>query len=57
MSQRTTREDAVTQAIQTIEHRVNPDGTAEAIVAPYGSTGDQIVVELPGVADIPRAKS
>jgi preprotein translocase subunit SecD len=55
--ERTTREGAVTQAIQTIEQRVNPDGTAEAIVAPYGSTGDQIVVELPGVADIPRAKS
>jgi preprotein translocase subunit SecD len=55
--ERTTREGAVTQAIQTIEQRVNPDGTTEAVVAPYGSKGDQIVVQLPGVADIPRAKS
>ena len=47
----------MTQAIQTIERRVNPHGVSEPIVAPYGTTGDQIVVQLPGVADIPRAKS
>ena len=54
--QRTTREDAVTQALQTIERRVNEFGVSEPIVAPYGTTGDQIIVQLPGVTDITRAK-
>jgi preprotein translocase subunit SecD len=49
------RADAVTQALQTIERRVNEYGVSEPIVAPYGTSGDQIVVELPGVSDIARA--
>jgi preprotein translocase subunit SecD len=48
--------DAVTQALQTIERRVNEFGVSEPVVAPYGTTGDRIVVELPGVADVARAK-
>ena len=55
--ERTTREDAVTQALQTIERRVNEYGVAEPIVAPYGTSGDQIIVQLPGVDDINRAKT
>jgi preprotein translocase subunit SecD len=51
-----TREEAVRQALQTIDRRVNELGVAEPNIAPYGSTGDQIVVQLPGVADIPEAK-
>ena len=31
--------------------------SSEPIVAPYGTTGDQIVVQLPGVDDINRAKN
>jgi preprotein translocase subunit SecD len=50
------RNDAVTQALQTIERRVNELGVAEPIVAPYGVAGDQILVELPGVSDVNRAK-
>lgn len=50
------RREAVAQAIQTIDRRVNELGVAEPIVAPYGDEGNQIVVELPGVTDIPRAK-
>ena len=50
------RADAVTQALQTIERRVNEYGVAEPIVAPYGTSGDQIVVEMPGVDDPARAK-
>jgi len=53
----TRREEAVKQAIQTIERRVNEIGTSEAVVAPYGTAGDEIVVQLPGVQDIARAKS
>jgi len=51
-----TRQDAVTQAIQTIERRVNALGVSEPIVAPQGTAGDQILVQLPGVTDIARAK-
>jgi preprotein translocase subunit SecD len=50
------REEAVTQAIQTIDRRVNELGVSEPVVAPYGSAGDQIVVQLPGLDDIERAK-
>ncbi len=50
------RREAVAQAIQTIDRRVNELGVSEPIVAPYGNDGNQIVVYLPGVSDIPRAK-
>jgi preprotein translocase subunit SecD len=49
------RGEAVTQALQTIERRVNELGVAEPIVARQG-TVDQILVELPGVSDVQRAK-
>jgi preprotein translocase subunit SecD len=51
------RAEAVTQAIQTIERRVNELGVSEPIVAPYGAAGNQILVQLPGVTDVVRAKS
>jgi len=51
-----TRRDAVTQAIQTIERRVNELGVAEPNIAEYGSDGDQIMVQLPGIQDVARAK-
>lgn len=50
------REEAVRQAVQTIERRVNELGVTEPIVAPHGSAGDQILVQLPGVTDVARAK-
>jgi preprotein translocase subunit SecD len=50
------RNQAVTQALQTVERRVNDLGVAEPIVAPYGAAGNQILVELPGVSDVNRAK-
>ncbi len=49
------RDEAVTQALQTIERRVNELGVAEPIVARY-SGRDQILVQLPGVSDVRRAK-
>ena len=49
------REEAVTQALQTIERRVNELGVAEPIVARQGAA-DQILVQLPGVTDVARAK-
>src|SRR5262245_34780619 len=38
-----TRQLAVTQAIETIERRVNELGVAEPNIAAYGSAGDQIM--------------
>jgi len=39
------RREAVTQAMQTIERRVNEYGVSEPIVAEYGNAGNQIVVQ------------
>lgn len=50
------RDESVHQALQTIERRVNDLGVAEPIVAPHGVGGDQILVQLPGVTDVARAK-
>src|SRR5262245_61109518 len=50
------REEAVTQARQTIERRVNELGVTEPSIAQQGSDGDQILVQLPGVTDVNRAK-
>jgi preprotein translocase subunit SecD len=51
------RAEAVTQAIQTIDRRVNELGVSEPTVAEYGTTGDQILVQLPGFTEIQRAKN
>ena len=52
----TLREEAVVQARQTIERRVNELGVTEPSIAQQGTNGDQILVQLPGVTDIDRAK-
>jgi preprotein translocase subunit SecD len=49
------RQDSVAQALQTIERRVNELGVAEPTIAEHGA-GDQILVQLPGVTDVNRAK-
>jgi preprotein translocase subunit SecD len=49
------REETVAQALETIERRVNELGVAEPVVARYGPQ-DQILVQLPGVSDVRRAK-
>ncbi len=49
------RSDTVEQALHTIERRVNELGVAEAVVARY-TEADQILVQLPGVTDVDRAK-
>ena len=50
------RDESVRQALQTIERRVNELGVAEPVVAPYSVGGYQILVQLPGVSDVARAK-
>jgi preprotein translocase subunit SecD len=48
------REEAVVQALQTVERRVNEFGVAEPIIARQGA--QDLLVELPGVGDVARAK-
>jgi preprotein translocase subunit SecD len=50
------REEAVVQARETIERRVNELGVTEPSIAQQGAGGDQILVQLPGVTDVDRAK-
>src|SRR5438045_423762 len=50
--QTTMRSDAVVQARQTIERRVNELGVAEPQIAEQGANGDEILVQLPGVTDV-----
>jgi preprotein translocase subunit SecD len=50
------REEAVVQARQTIERRVNELGVTEPSIAQQGVNGDEILVQLPGVTDVERAK-
>jgi preprotein translocase subunit SecD len=52
--QQTLRDESVVQARQTIERRVNELGVAEPSIAQQGA--DQILVQLPGVSDVERAK-
>jgi preprotein translocase subunit SecD len=51
------RREAVTQARQTIERRVNELGVTEPQIAAQGTNGDQILVQLPGVTDVAKAKT
>ena len=50
----TLRDEAVVQARETIERRVNELGVTEPSIAQQGA--DQILVQLPGVTDVDRAK-
>src|SRR3989442_929418 len=50
------RDDSVVQARQTIERRVNELGVTEPDIAQQGEGGDEILVQLPGVTDVERAK-
>jgi preprotein translocase subunit SecD len=52
--QSTLRDESVVQARQTIERRVNELGVTEPSIAQQGT--DQILVQLPGVTDVERAK-
>jgi preprotein translocase subunit SecD len=54
--ERDMREQTVIQAQETIDRRVNELGVAEPNISRYGQTGDQLLVQLPGVTDVNRAK-
>ncbi|MCA1649982.1 MAG: protein translocase subunit SecD, partial [Acidobacteria bacterium] len=50
------REQAMVQALDTIDRRVNELGVAEPTIARHGDSGDQILVQMPGLTDVARAK-
>src|SRR5439155_12008786 len=49
------RDEAVVQARETIERRINELGVTEPSISQQGT--DQLLVQLPGVSDVDRAKS
>jgi preprotein translocase subunit SecD len=50
------REQTVVQALETIDRRVNSLGVSEPNISRYGQSQDQIMVQLPGITDVERAK-
>jgi preprotein translocase subunit SecD len=50
------RRRTVQEAIKTLERRVNQLGVSEPVIAEHGDSGDQILVQLPGVSDVEAAK-
>ena len=53
--ERAQRNDAVEQAMQTIDRRVNALGVTEPSIARQ-SNGEQLLVQMPGLTDVARAK-
>ncbi len=53
---RSLREQTMVQAHDTIDRRVNELGVSEPNIALHGDNGDQLLVQLPGIKDIARAK-
>jgi preprotein translocase subunit SecD len=42
--------------IRALERRVNQFGVTDPVITEYGKTGDQVLVQLPGVKDVAQAK-
>ncbi|MDH7512296.1 MAG: protein translocase subunit SecD [Clostridiales bacterium] len=51
------KEQAVTQALETIRNRVDQFGVAEPTIQRQGLAGDRVIIELPGVDDPDRVKN
>ena len=50
------RQETMEQALDTIDRRVNELGVAEPNIALHGADEDQILLQLPGVTEVARAK-
>jgi preprotein translocase subunit SecD len=50
------RQTIVAEVLETIEHRVNELGIAEPLIASQAN-GEEVLVQLPGVTDVERAKT
>src|SRR5215467_6368519 len=51
------RADAVARTVETLERRVNELGVAEPSIARQGAAGDEILIQLPGMTNVDRAKA
>jgi preprotein translocase subunit SecD len=51
------RADTVARTVETIERRVNEIGVAEPSIARQGAAGDEILIQLPGMTSVDRAKA
>jgi len=49
--------DVVEQTRQILERRINASGLAEVPIQPYGSRGNELLVQLPGINDPERLKN
>src|SRR3954451_11312576 len=49
--------EIVDQTRQILERRINAYGLSEAPVQPYGSRGNELLVQLPGVTDLSRIRN
>jgi preprotein translocase subunit SecD len=50
------RQDVMQQTRQILERRINAYGLSETAVQPYGSRGNELLVQLPGVSDTARIR-
>jgi preprotein translocase subunit SecD len=50
------RQETMEQALDTIDRRVNELGVAEPNIALHGADEDQILVQMPGLTEVARAK-
>src|SRR5258708_32268536 len=48
------KRDVVEQTRQILERRINAYGLSEAPVQPYGSRGNELLAQLPGISDTAR---
>jgi preprotein translocase subunit SecD len=55
-NEKSIRDSAVTQALQTIRNRIDQFGVSEPTIARQGLDSDRIVVQLPGIDDPERVK-
>ena len=51
-----TRDEIVVEARQAVDRRVNELGVVEPLIAVQGANRDELLVQLPGFADVARAK-
>lgn len=49
--------ETVEQARQVLERRINAFGLSETTIQSYGGQGDELLVQVPGVTDVPRLEA
>ncbi len=52
-----TRDEIVAQARQAVDRRINELGVSEPLIAVQGANRDELLVQLPGFADVTRARN